>query len=164
MSSFGGTFFTLSPEHKRGLLASEDDAAVIAYLERLDADAPDRDAVTLDDVWEPVHRSLTDGYCRTDNGDYPLALAVLGGRQLHDGTGFIVSYVAPGEVRDLVDALDEIDEAEFADRYSFIDEDDYDEALDDEGLKAAWAAFATLRDFYERAATQGRATVFVTEQ
>lgn len=155
--AFRGTLYALTPEHKRGLLASEDDAAVLAYLAGL-ASEP------LDASWDAVHRSLTDGYCRTDNGEYPLALAVLGGRQLHDGDDHIVSYVAPGEVHELIEALDEIDEAEFADRYSFIDEDDYELPLDDEGLKAAWTTFATLRDFYERAAGHGHGTVFAVEQ
>ena len=158
--AFRGTFYALSPAHKRGLLASEDDAAVLAYLRGLG----DADTEVLDGAWEPLHRSLTDGYCRTDNGDHPLALAVLGGRQLHDGEDHIVSYVAPGEVHELIEALDEIDEAEFADRYFLIDEEDYDVLLDDEGLKVAWAAFTTVRDFYERAAARGHASIFVVEQ
>jgi len=166
--AFRGTLHALSPEHKRGLLASEDDAAVMAYVRRLGAAGSqaldDAGSQALDEAWEPVHRSLTDGYCRTDNGDYPLALAVLGGRQLHDGEDHIVSYVAPGEVHELIEALDEIDEAEFADRYFLIDEEDYDVELDDEGLKVAWAAFTALRAFYERAAEHGQATVFVVDQ
>jgi len=158
--AFRGTLHALSPEHKRGLLGSADDAAVLAHL----AGLGDAGSQVLDEAWEPVHRSLTDGYCRTDNGDYPLALAVLGGRQLYDGEDHIVSYVAPGEVHELIEALDEIDEAEFADRYFLIDEEDYDVELDDEGLKVAWAAFTALRAFYERAAERGQATVFVVEQ
>jgi hypothetical protein len=159
--AFSGILYALSPDHKRGLLASQDDAAVVEYVAQrlLEADQQD-----TDHAWELVHRCLTDGYCRTDNGTYPLNLAILGGLQLHDGEDYIVSYVSPAEVHELIEALDEIDEAEFGERFSEIDEDDCDEPLDDESRKEAWTGLCAVRDFYSRAAEHGHAAVFVVAQ
>jgi hypothetical protein len=158
-----GALYSLSSADKRRLLACETDEEVVAFRDWLDLESG-ADNIGTDEAWDAVHRCMTDGYCRTDNGTYPLNLVILGGRQLHDGEDYIVSYVSPSEVHDVAAALGTIDEVEFASRYYYIDEDDYEQPLDDGDLKGSWTVFCEIRDFYERAAERGHATVFVVDQ
>lgn len=157
-----GVHFAVTPEQERTLLtaADKDDTDAIGeFLEDLEETwDDDRLKVDSDKAWDAIHRCLTDGTLDPDGGDYPLSLAVLGGRHLHED--YYVVYVSAAEVSDVAQALGGVDEAWLRDRFDAIDDPDYGGARDDVDFDYTWSNFMDLQAFYERAAAADRAVVF----
>lgn len=91
-----------------------DPARIQAYLSRHDDARPDvegqaTDIVTVDTAWHGIHHLLTHLF---DEAAETLALAVLGGEELHGGPARLL---APEQVRDIVTWLP--DETVFASRF-----------------------------------------------
>ncbi len=157
-----GVHFAVPPERERQLLAAadEDDTDALAgLLEDLEETWDDESLkVDSDKAWDAIHRCLTNGTLDPDAGEYPLSLAVLGGRHLHED--YYVVHVAADEVRDVAQALGGIDEPWLRARFDAIDDPDYAGARDDVDFDYTWSNFEDLQAFYERAAAAGRAVVF----
>jgi len=118
----------------------------------------------VDKTWDAMHRSLSNGTLYYDEGEYPLNATVLGGEHLFDGDEYVVSYVAPDEVKDVAAALAPMTEQEFRKRYDAIDPDDYDGELGDLDFGATWGYLQAVRGLYQKAAAAGRAVVFKVDQ
>lgn len=117
--------------------------------------------------WNALLLCLTDGSYDPNGGTYPLNKCFLGGRLLvHEGS--IVNLVMPGEVRDVAEALDKIDRRGFRERYmrlppnKFFDHRD-SWAKDDEYMYELYVSLNRLKEFYRRAAQEGRAVMFYTD-
>jgi hypothetical protein len=96
-----GVHFAITPGQERALLAADDEGhsdMVGELLEEIEETWHDDGLkVDTDKAWDAIHRCLTDGTLDPDGGEYPLSLAVLGGRHLHDE--YYVVYINAAQTR-----------------------------------------------------------------
>ena len=112
-----------------------------------------------------MHRTLADGQLSWDGGEYPLESRRSCRRvALHRVRDYIISLKTPQQVRDIAAALPAITEAEFRRRYFAIDADSYGCPLTEEDFGYTWEYFQSVRELYQRAATEGRFVLFTADQ
>ena len=117
-----------------------------------------------DKAWDAIHRCLTDGTLRWGNGTYPLNLCILGEKSLYSKDDYIITLVRPAQVPDVALALQQVDQHFIRERYYRIDPADYGLPLSEEDLEYTWAYLEWLKDFFAKAAEEGRAVVFTADQ
>ncbi len=159
-----GVLFAPSEADARRLLAAEDGNAVLSIIEELEEKWDEEWLVQTDKSWDAMHRCLSNGTLYYDEGEYPLNRTILGGKHLYGGDDYVVSYVAPNEVKDVAAALAPLTEKDLRDRYDAIDADDYDGEHGPRDFKDTWDHFLAVREFYRKAAAGGRAAVFTVDQ
>jgi hypothetical protein len=160
-----GVHFALSDEEAKPLLsAAGDNDAVRAVVAEMEKKGIEAWTASSGKAWDAMHRCLSNGTLFYDEGEYPLNRAVLGGKHLYDGDDYLVSYVAPNEVKDVAAALASLTQEAFRVRYDAIDSDEYDGTHGDEDFKYTWEHFQDLRNLYKKAAAEGRAVVFTVDQ
>jgi hypothetical protein len=118
-----------------------------------------------DVTWDAIHRALTDGRLRSDNGSYPLNHVVLGGQSLYTGDDYVMSLKTPPQVRDIATVLKGFSESQFRAGVMAIDSEDYGFPISEEEYRDGilpW--FESLREFYYRAAEAGRYVLFTADQ
>jgi hypothetical protein len=121
-------------------------------------------AVQSDKAWDAIHRCLTDGSLLYVSGEYPLNHCVCGGRQLHRGRDYTVSFVSARQVKEVAAALAKVTRAWMRRRYDRIDPGEYDEVeMGDEDFAYTWENFLDVRRFYKKAAGAGRAVIFTVD-
>jgi hypothetical protein len=91
-------------------------------------------------------------------------MCVLGGRQLHEGDDYIVSFVAAEEVKQVAAAIVDIDEAWMRGRYFAIPASDYGCPLTEDDFDYTWSWFSGVQALYQKAAASGRAVMFTVDQ
>jgi hypothetical protein len=126
------------------------------------ANQPERMAES-DKAWDAMHRALSDGTLSRDGSDYPLNHMVLGGEQLCSGRSFIMVLKTPNQVHDVAAALPQVTEAEFRKRYFAIDPKSYGCPVDEDDFDYTWGWFEEVRDFWLRAAVEGRFVLFTSD-
>lgn len=142
-----------------------DDAGLLAFVEEVE-EGPNGEgwdaewAQETDKAWDAIHRCLTDG--KLEWGDTPFHNCILGSCNLYDGDDYLMSYLDPDEVKEVVAAIKDIDRAELRRRYDAIDTDSYGE-LSDSDFEYTWCWFPPLRDFFQRAATANRHMLFTVD-
>ena len=157
-----GVYFALTADEESALLAASSDEDVLEILqEEIEERWNEEWLAETDKAWDALHRCLGDGTLALDAT--PLAKCVLGGRQLHDGDDYIVSYLTALEVKSLVAPLDQLDDRWFAARYATLAETDYDGPCDKDDQEYTWESFEAMRDLFRRAGTAGRAVVFTVD-
>lgn len=159
-----GVLFALTDADSQRLLAAADDDAVMTIVEELEEKWDEGWLAQTDKAWDALHRCLSNGTLFHDEGDYPLNRAILGGKRLYDSADYVVSYVAPNEVKDVAASLTSLTEQDLRKRYDAIDPDDYDGGHGDEDFKFTWTHFLAVREFYKKAAAAGRSVVFTVDQ
>jgi hypothetical protein len=117
-----------------------------------------------DKAWDAIHRTLTDGEIRWDNGKYPLNHVILGGELLYTRDDYIVSLKTPAQVRDVAASLQDVAEEQFREAYFRIDPSSYGFSVGEEDFRYTWSWFQPLREFYCRAAEAGRYVLFTADQ
>ena len=111
--------FAITDKDVTRLLAAQgNDEAIIEIVDKIKEDWEEAWLCQLDKAWDGIHRCLTDGELGWDNGKYPLNHAILGGKQLHNGDDEIVALVLPHQVKEVADALQSIDDNDFAHKLS----------------------------------------------
>jgi hypothetical protein len=138
-------------EAERVLAAGSDDEVLEIALDELAAQDGDDWRQETDLAWDAIHRCLSEGAG---------ARAFLGGRRLYHGDDHVVTFLAPGEVREVAVFLAGVREGDLRGRYFAIDPAAYGEPLTDEDFDYVWGWFESLRAFFARAAAAGRATLF----
>jgi hypothetical protein len=111
-----------------------------------------------------MHRALTDGKLTWDGGKYPLNHVVLGGRLLYTEADYIMSLKAPADVRKIAKALDSVTKQSLRLGYDKIDAENYGSDLTDDDFEYTWEWFQGVREFYKRAAQEGRSVLFTADQ
>lgn len=120
--------------------------------------------VESDKAWDAIHRCLTDGSLLYVSGEYPLNHCICGGRQLHRGRDYTVSFVSARQVKDIAAALPKVTKAWMQKRYSQIDPEEYNEVeMGDQDFSYTWENFLDVRRFYKKAAEAGRAVIFTVD-
>lgn len=157
-----GVHFAVTEDEARRLLAAGDD--VLAVVEEIEERWDEAWLVQSDKAWDAMHRALSNGTLFYDEGEYPLNRTVLGGKHLYGGDDYVVSYVAPNEVKDVASALASMTQEEFRKRYDAIDPDDYDGPHGEEDFEFTWGALVDVRALFKKAADAGRSVVFTVDQ
>ena len=160
-----GVLFAISNEDLAKLLRAPNDEQILTIVqEDIEERWEEAWLCQLDKAWDAIHRCLTDGKIGFDNGQYPYNRCVLGGRQLHQSDGYIVSLKTSSEVADLAKVLRAIDQGTLRLRYFAIDPTDYGLNFSEEDFEYTWEYFRDLPDFYDRAAAAGRHVIFTVDQ
>lgn len=151
-----GVHFAVDQEQERRLLNAADDEDLMAVIEEIEEGADEAWQAATDKAWDAIHRCLSDG---TD-----LSQVVLGGRHLHEGADYIVSYLTADQVRALARTLPALDRSWLRQRYLALDTEDYDGPHGAADFAYTWENFTEVRDLFTRAAGAGRAIVFTADQ
>jgi hypothetical protein len=163
-----GVHFSLSSEEVRQIRAIANESERVEYVkgiieEEYFDNQPARKAES-DRSWDAMHRTLSDGELTWRGGDYPLNHVVLGGELLYTDSDFIMVLKTPEQVRDVATALPSVTEAEFRRRYFEINPDSYGFPLGEDDFGYTWGWFEGVRDFWLRAASEGRFVLFTADQ
>jgi Domain of unknown function (DUF1877) len=159
-----GVHFAVTPAQARALVAAKSDRELMTLIEQIEEAWERPFVVESDKAWDAIHRCLTDGSLLYVSGEYPLNLCICGGRQLHRGRDYTVSFVSARQVKDVADALNKVTRAWMRRRYSLIDPEEYDEVeMGEEDFSYTWENFLEVRRFYRRAAEAGRAVIFTVD-
>ncbi|MFC9860236.1 MULTISPECIES: YfbM family protein [unclassified Streptomyces] len=159
-----GVLFALEAADAERLLAAGSDTGVMEIVETIEEGWDVSALMELDKSWDVLHRCLTDGSLSYAGGEYPLSHAVLGGRLLHEGDDYIVSYVDAAEIRDIARALAPLDEEWLRERFAALTFSEYRGSGGEDDIGYALAYLPDLRDFYGEAARAGRAAIFTVDQ
>ena len=163
-----GVHFALTDSEAKALLACKDDDARIEHVqEKIEApffdDQPERLAET-DKAWDAMHRALTDGSLKCKEAFFPATHLVLGGQELYQGRGYIMSLKSPAEVHAVAAFINGITKDAFRTRYDSLDPDDYEGEKDDDDFEYTWQWFTELREFWKRANENEHHVLFTVDQ
>jgi hypothetical protein len=163
-----GVHFSLSEHDVQTIRSIDDEAERVARIrEDLEDEYFDEHPEWLaqsDKAWDAIHRALSDGQLSWDGGNYPLNHVVLGGELLYTESDYIMVLKTPQQVRDTAAALPAVSREEFRRRYDAIDAKSYGFPLSDDDFDYTWHWFQGLRDFFLRAASEGRYVLFTADQ
>ncbi len=158
-----GVFFALSaPDEKKVLDAPSDDALIEVIKEDIEERWDAEWLAEVDKAWDAMHRCLGDGTLRSS--PHPLSRCVLGGRQLHEGSDYIVSYLSAAEVKTVAAALAGIEKEWFARRYDMLEDTDYEGPFGSDDHEYTWEYFTRTRELFVKASRDGRAMLFTVDQ
>ena len=158
-----GVHLAIGEEVVSRLLAAEDDADVISIVGQVEECLDPRYLFSTDRAWDALHRCLTNGTLALDGGSFPLSHVVLGGVQLCEDDGHLVSLVRPDQVPAVADALTPIDRQWLRTRYNSFDFPGYRRVRGDEDFEYTWGSLGGLADFFHAAAQDRRAVIFMVE-
>ena len=163
-----GVHFSLSEDEVQHLYRLETECERLEYLQEVLEpeyfnNQPERKAES-DKAWDAMHRTLAGGELKWEGGDYPLNHFVLCGEPLYSDSDYIVSLKTPEQVRDVAAVLPGITEAEFRTRYFAIPPTSYGFPLSESDFAYTWEWFQDVRDFWLRAAAEGRYVLFTADQ
>jgi hypothetical protein len=160
-----GYHLAVSEDEAKKLLHSSDQLTILEvindlleHMERVDA----QNVHGYYKEWDVLHRCLSDGTFDPRGGSYPLNQCFLGG-QLLVSEGSIVNLVMPQVVRDIATALERLGRDSFRARFTTIFSPEYSTAIPDEDYELYYQRLEALRQFYARAAAEGKAVVFTTD-
>lgn len=156
--------FGLDAKEAQRLLTAACDAEVIEIVDEIEERWEVPRLAELDKAWDALHRCLTDGTLTFGGGDYPLSHAILGGRLLHKGDDYIVSFVDSEQVRDIAYALEPLDERWLRSRFASLVFSDYEGSGSEEDIAYTLTYLPELQDFYRDAAHAGRPAIFTVDR
>jgi hypothetical protein len=90
-----GVLFAIDDVTTERLLAAKSDADVMEIVESIEEDWDEPFLEETDKACDAMHRVLSDGSLDPSGGSFPLDRAILGGKHLHRGEGYIVSRSFP---------------------------------------------------------------------
>jgi len=162
-----GVHFSLDEQTVLALKAIGDDEERLQFLqeqieEEYFSHHPEWLAET-DKAWDFIHRVLTDGELDWNNGTYPLNHVVMGGESLYSESDYIISLKTPRQVGDAAIELRRITEASFREKFLQLDESVIEHSYEQD-FEYSWYWFQSLRDFWLRAADEGRFVLFSVDQ
>ncbi len=161
-----GFHIALGREHAKRLFGIKDDQEILAFLEELKASPEMKKSGRLLDsgtAWDGLHRCLTEGELDPAAGDFPLNHAVLGGKRLYQGSDYVAVLIRPDMARFISDALDEVDEADFRQKFFALNRDSYKQPLGEKEFTQHWIVLQDLQVFFEAAADNLEAVVFMAK-
>ena len=88
---------------------------------------------------------------------------MLGGKQLHKGTDYAAVLIRPDMTRFIADALDEVDEADFRQKFFGLNRDSYKQPIGEKEFTQLWIVLQDLQVFFEAAADNLEAVVFTAK-
>ena len=166
-----GVYFALTEDDVKKLVGADSDVTVKKVVQEDIEERWDEDWLQqTDKAWDAMHRCLTDGtlVCK---GKSIMEKCVLGGKQLHRGNEYIVSFLTPGEVKHVSEAMNSIGEEWFREKYFglkkkflWFDLTEYDGPLNEDDFGYTWSYFKETKAFFRKACRAGRAVIFTVDQ
>jgi hypothetical protein len=161
-----GVLFAITREQAQHLLAARrNDASVLGIVQdEIEQAWDEAHLCQTDKAWDAIHRCLGDGTLTSNKN--PRSLCILGGEQLHEGDSYIVSLLKPEQVKQVAEVLRLLDKQWFRAAYFKINPADYavPGQLNEQDFEYTWAYFEGVREFYEKAAGEGRWSIFTMDQ
>src|SRR5205809_2835223 len=114
-------------------------------------------------LWDTIHRCLTEGELDPAAGDFPLNHAVLGGKQLHQGSDYAAVLVRPDMTRFIADAIAELEEDETRKKFFALGSGSYKQPIDEKHFMEMWLMLQNLKVFFEAATENMEAVVFTAK-
>lgn len=158
-----GYLIALSRDDAKRVFAQKDDDNLRRLLKELSNSTELKKngrVLDLGSLWDPLHRCLTEGELDAAAGEPPLNLAILGGKQLHQGNDYAAGLVRPDMTTFVAEALGEIKEDDFRQKFFGLNPNSYQRPIDEKQFMQIWVALRNVRDFYEAAAENLEAVVF----
>jgi hypothetical protein len=137
------------------------DKELMAFIGEIERQWDEKWLQQTDKAWDAIHRCLTNG--ELEYGRFPLHNCILGRDNLHDGPGYIASFLEPKEVKEVAEAIKDIDRAWLRRKYDAIDTASY-QGKSDSDFDYTWHWFVLLREFYQKVAGAKRAMLFTAPQ
>jgi hypothetical protein len=165
--SGAGYHFGLTRDHAKRVFAATDDAALLALAEEFKNSKEMKkngQVVDCKKWWDPIHRCLTEGELDPEGGEIPLNHAILGGKQLAKGTEYFISLVRPDLTPFVAEALHDLKEPEFRQRYFQLADKGYTQALNEKEYALVWHQIQELRNFFEYCAEERFAVLFIGQR
>ncbi len=162
-----GYHIYLSREDAKRLFAQPDDKSVRAFAEELLKSPKHREnnqILELGTVWDAIHRCLTDGDLDPQGGEFPLNQCILGGKQLFHGPDYDVVLIRPDVTPHVAEALAGVKREAFRETYFGLDPNSFGHAPNEEEFAQVWSVCQQIRWFFEDAAEQHTALLFVAER
>jgi hypothetical protein len=165
-----GYHLALDRDQTSQLLSLNDESEVLDWVSDIREGAWEgRDRTPIEGGskdWNVLLCCLTHGTYDPKGGTYPLNLCFFGGRLLVQN-GSVINLVMPDEVGKVAEALARIDKHDLRKRYARVPSDDLfgrqTWAEDDNYRYDLYVQMCKLKMFYQRAAREGRAVVFYTD-
>jgi hypothetical protein len=161
-----GFHIALSREHAKRVFGIRDDESLRQFLEELKS-SPEikRSGRLLDNgiLWDPIHRCLTEGELDPTAGDFPLNHAILGGKQLHNGSDYVAALIRPDMTRFITDALADLEEDYVRQKFFGLSRESYKQPIDEKHFQELWLAIQNLKFFFEAATENLEAVIFTAK-
>lgn len=162
--SYRGVHFAITDVDLTSLLRASSDSDLLGFIsDNIEERWDEEWLVQTDKAWDAIHRCLTDGRLQYDNGEDPLRLCILGGRQLYRGDDYIVSLKEPEQCAEIANALAAIDADWLRSRYLAIEPSDFGRNPSEDDFEYTWGWFSSLSQFYAKASTARRHVVFTVD-
>jgi len=161
-----GFHIALAREHAKTLFGIKDDVSLRKFLDELKAKPDMKKSGRLLDtgvLWDPIHRCLTEGELDPKAGDFPLNHAVLGGKQLHQGTDYAAVLIRPDMTTFIADAIAELEEDDIRKKFFALAGGTYKQPIDEKHFMEMWLMLQNLKVFFEAAAENIEAVVFTAK-
>ncbi|UKB82716.1 YfbM family protein [Chryseobacterium sp. MEBOG06] len=165
-----GVLFSLDEKIALKLKSFKSDEDRLEFLqedieEEFMENEPERFA-EVDQSWDGLHRSLTDGKLEWDNGTFPLNHVILGGQKIYHKNDYIMSLKTPEQVVEIAKAIEKVSIKDLKEGYGQIKSDDkeYAEFLSEDDFEYTWTWFKNSVEFWKNAASEGRFVLFTADQ
>lgn len=143
--------FSLSDQQSQQFLAAPNDRELRLLAEELEECWERQHLVELDKAWDAIERCLTIlGVGR------PFSDA----KQLHRGRDCVLALLSPTDLGSMQPKLTNVSRGGFREAFSQMLSGDYEGPGDEDDLEYSWSYFQALRQFYHRADSEGRSTLF----
>jgi hypothetical protein len=159
-----GVLFALSTEDEQKVLSCSSDEELLRLIQDdIEERWEEEHLEQTDKAWDAMHRCLTDGQLSFYDPSV-LGLCILGGRPLYKDTQtYVVSYKNAEQTKKAAEAAAKVTKDWLRDRY-FKLPSKYEFPLSEEDFEYTWEYFEGARDFYAKAAKDGRAVIFTVDQ
>jgi hypothetical protein len=158
-----GYLIALTREHAKRVFAQQADEQLRQLLGEL-RNMPDLKksgrVLELGNLWDPLHRCLTEGELDPNSGELPLNQTILGGRQLHQGSDWAAAMVRPDMTTFVAEALADVKEEEFRQKFFGLSPASYGRPIDEKHFMEVWVALRQVKVFYEASAENLEAVIF----
>jgi hypothetical protein len=161
-----GFHIALARENAKSLFGLKDDASIRKFLDDLKARPDMKKSGRVLDIgvfWDPIHRCLTEGELDPAAGDFPLNVAVLGGKQLLQGKEYTAVLIRPDVTRFIADALGELEEDDVRKKFFALKGGSYQQPIDEKHFMEMWLRLLDLKVFFEAASENMEAVVFMAK-
>jgi hypothetical protein len=159
-----GYHFAIGKEQTDALLACQSEEEILDITDHLvDSFHITGEGCGGDKGWDVLHRCLADGTFLPTGGKPPLNYPFLGG-QLLVTEGSIVNLVQPEQVREAATAFAGMDGHWLRERFTDLFGAEYGDGIPEEDLERFTALFEELTTFFQQAAAEGKAVVFITDE
>ena len=161
---YRGVHFAITDADLASLLRASSDRDLLGFISDNIEERWDEEWLTqTDKAWDAIHRCLTDGRLQYDNGEDPLRLCILGGKQLYRGDDYIVSLKESEQCAEIANALAAIDADWLQSRYFAIKPSHFGRYPSEDDFEYTWGWFSSLPQFYAKASMASRHVIFTVD-